>query len=77
MKTVLSEQQIYIEFGKCIKYHRELQTMSQTDLAGKLGISQSMVCRIESGERKVDLGLAIKLCDAVKLDIRDFARNYL
>ena len=64
-------------FGKYIKDIRLRKGLNQSELASKLGMSQSYYSRIESGKRDVDLAVAIKICDTIGVDIRDFANKYL
>ena len=77
MNSVLNVEEIHMAFGEYIKKAREKNKMTQQELADKVGLSQSYIGRIESGLRKIDLGIAIKLCDAVGMDVRDFAHKYL
>lgn len=64
-------------FGKYIKDIRERKGLSQTEVALSLGMSQPYYSRIESGKRDVDLAVAIKICEVIGVDIRDFANKYL
>ena len=66
-----------VYFGKRIKAARENKKMSQHDVAPKAGISQAFLSYIERGERDLPLSLAIKLCEIVSLDIKDFMEDCL
>ena len=66
-----------LEFGKYIRDRRERKNMYQREVARKVGISQVHLSNIERGEREISLVLAIKLCDAVGADMRDFMSRYL
>lgn len=66
-----------IAFGKFIAAEREKQELYQRDVAEKIGISQVYYSYIERGERTVDLVLALRICDALELDLRDFIASYM
>ena len=66
-----------IKFGEYIKTARGRINMSQLELANKTGISQSYLSYLESGDRSIDLTLALKLCEAVGMDLRDFINKHL
>lgn len=48
--------------GSCIKELRESKSLSQSDLAIYLGISQPLLSQIEAGNRNLNLTLLDKLC---------------
>ena len=66
-----------VAFGKFIAAEREKQEIYQKDIAAKIGISQVYYSYIERGERTVDLVLALKICEALGIDMRDFISNYM
>ena len=59
-------------FGKFIKEAREYKGLSQTEAAELVGITQSYLSYLEKGRREIDLVLAMRLCDVVGVDMRDF-----
>lgn len=65
------------EFGSYIKQARQWRNMTQTDVAEQLGIHQTYYSMIERGEREVDLVLALKICQELRLDMRDFITKFL
>ncbi len=67
----------HVQFGKFIRNAREAKGLYQSDLAEQVGIVQSYLSRLERGERDIDLALAITLCDALNLDIKDFIKRYM
>ena len=67
----------HIKFGEYIKSARERKKMSQYEVAPMVGISQPYLSYIERGERDIDFVLALKLCDAVDVDIREFIEDLL
>ena len=70
-------QEYHIKFGDYINKTRKRRKLKQTQLAEMVGITQPHLSYIERGMRDVDLALAIRLCDVLKVDIRDFANKYL
>lgn len=67
----------HIKFGECIKKARERKEMSQYEVAPMVGISQPYLSYIEQGKRDIDFVLALKLCEAVGVDIREFIEEHL
>lgn len=65
------------EFGSYIKQAREWRNMTQSEIAELLEINQSYYSLIENGKREVDLVLALKICQELKLDMRDFITKFL
>ena len=65
-----------VAFGKWIKEARERKDLRQLDVAEMADIKQSYYSMIENGQRNVDLNLAIRICQILKLDIGDFTKRY-
>lgn len=51
------------DIGKELKYHREANGYTQSDLAKATGISQQKISYIESGKHSPSIDLCIKLAD--------------
>lgn len=66
-----------IEFGSFIRQGREKLSLYQSDVAHSLGISQPYYSAIERGERNVDLVLALKICDLLKLNLNNYVSLFL
>lgn len=47
--------------------------LTQVQLADRLGQAQSVVSKLESGERRLELGELISICEACGIRIVDFA----
>lgn len=73
----IDSKECYSSFGKFIKQARVLQGLGQVELSEKCGISQSNLSRIEAGGRIVEFSLAIRLCEALNLDIKEFIDELL
>jgi transcriptional regulator with XRE-family HTH domain len=50
--------------------------LRQKDIAEKLGVPQSYVSKIESGERRIDLIELKEYCEALGSDLGEFISNY-
>ncbi len=74
---MLDDQQCQIDFGLFMKEGREKQRLYQSQVADLLEISQQYYSQIENGVRNVDLVLALKICEVLKLNMTDFIRTYL
>lgn len=72
----LNVEECHKNFGQFIKEARILKGYSQVEIAELTGITQSYYSRIETGDRDVDLALAIKICDALDFDINLFTKQY-
>lgn len=72
----MEDKQYNIAFGVFVRDGREARGLYQSDVADKIGISQSHLARIESGDRTISLSLAMKLCYQLNLDINDFTKQY-
>lgn len=49
--------------------------VTQAELAGKLGVPQSVVSKYESGERRLDVVELRQVCRALQLPLVDFVRR--
>ena len=61
-----------VRFGAFFKRKRIEAGMIAASVADKLGVSTSNIYMIENGQRNVDLWMALKLCDVVGADIREY-----
>ncbi len=55
-----------------LKEFREKQGLSQTELAGLVGLKQTTISQYESGSRRPNLSMAKKLSDALGISLDDF-----
>ena len=65
------------DFGKFIREKREQLDLYQSNVASELGITQAYYSQIECGVRNVDLVLAIKICQVLKLNLNDYIKEYM
>lgn len=73
---MLDDKACLRSFGEFIRLGRESQCLSQTHIASLLGITQQYYSHIETGRRNVDLVLALKICEVLKLNLNSFIRTY-
>ena len=67
--------EINLQIGHKIKTKRRKLSISQADLAKKLLISPSYLNLIESGKRKVNVDILIKLSKELNLEISDISKQ--
>ena len=66
----------YRIFLSVLRQTREGKGMTQTELAGKLGLTQSTVSKCERGERRLDLAELRFFCEAMEASLSDFVAQY-
>lgn len=59
---------------KFLRDEREKAGLAQVELAKKLGVPQSCVSKVESGERRVDLVELQNICKALGISLLKFVR---
>ncbi len=67
--------QNYIKIGPKIKAFRRQIGMQANKLAQQIGISPSYLNLIESGKRKIDGDLLLKVCEVLKIDLSDLTNK--
>ncbi len=61
--------------GRKIRQLRKDRKLTQSELASKMGIQQSDLCRMETGEYKVSLEALFKILRIFDLSISDFFQD--
>lgn len=64
-------------FGDFIKSQRERLNLTQYEVASRAGTTQGYISKVEKGMKEPTITLALKICDALKLNINDFAKDYI
>ena len=67
--------QIDIQIGHKIKNTRKKLRITQADLSKKLSISPTYLNLMESGKRKIDLDLLLKISNELKVDVSDISKK--
>ena len=60
-----------INFGKRVRALRDLQAITQDELAHKAGLDRSYVGQIERGEKNITIRNIYKLAAALKVSVKD------
>ena len=68
--------QISLQIGHKIKTKRRKLGVSQLDLSKKLSISPSYLNLIESGKRKINVDLLLKLTNELGIEISDIFTKF-
>ncbi len=63
--------------GAKIRQLRKEQNMTQSDLARRIAVQQSDLCRMETGEYKVSLDTLLKILGVFGVEIGEFFRGEL
>lgn len=63
-------------FRELLKETRVAKNLTQSDVAGRLGLPQSYVSKCESGERRLDFVETVRVCEALGMSIEEFAAAY-
>ena len=61
-----------IKIGKFIAECRKRKSLTQIQLAEKLNLSQTVVSKIETCERRLDVIELIDVCEAINISYLDF-----
>lgn len=75
----ISTKECHAEFGEFIREARtnRSEPLYQAELAERVGITQTYLSCIERGKRNIDLALALKLCDALDVDMQKFILTFM
>ena len=71
-----ADKQFAKRFGAYICAGRIAKNLSQAEAAEGLGVSQPYYSYIETGNRSIDLALAMRICKFLDLDLGAFINNY-
>ena len=67
----LSVESVYYAIGENIRMARLKQRLSQQDVGDRIGLTHTVVSRIERGVSRADLDCLVKIADAVGLELID------
>src|SRR5262245_15067296 len=68
---LLRRQQLPL-VGKRIRQLRKDRSLTQAELAGRVGVQQSDLCRMETGEYKVSLETLFKILKIFEMNVGEF-----
>lgn len=69
-KSIYSQE--YSLFLEHLRKAREEQGLTQTEVAERLGQTQSFVSKVERGERRIDIVELRAFCNAIGIDLPKF-----
>jgi transcriptional regulator with XRE-family HTH domain len=72
-RVVRRRQTVFV--GEKIRQIRKTQGMTQSELARRIGVQQSDLCRMETGEYKVALDTLLRILVVFGLEIGEFFRG--
>ena len=67
IKTIYTRE--YRILLRILKSKRQQKRISQQDMATRLGVHQSFVSKIESGERRIDVIELFRYCEAIGIEV--------
>lgn len=66
-----SMNDVYENFGRILTYHRSLKDLTQSEVADRMGISQSAYAYFEAGKRRIPLADIMKLADVLDFNVNE------
>jgi len=63
----------YQTFLRCLREARKKAGLTQTQLAERIGETQSLISKCERGERRIDVVELSKFCNAIGISLAEFA----
>ncbi len=73
MAKIKKRQEIFI--GAKIRHLRKERNVTQAELAQKIGVQQSDLCRMENGEYKVSLETLFNILSIFEINIAEFFKG--
>jgi len=64
-----------MDYGEKIRLLRKKKKLSAEKLGKLVGFSQSMISKLENGERNIDIYVLEKICSALGLTLAEFFAN--
>ena len=62
----------YRQFLELLRAERLKAGVTQAKLANRIGVTQSVISKMETGERRLDVVEVLEICDALRISQRDF-----
>lgn len=72
-RTARRRQTVFV--GSKIRQLRKERNLTQSELAARIGVQQSDLCRMENGEYRVSLDTLFKILGVFGMDIGEFFRD--
>jgi len=74
-KTIYTRE--YRILLRILRSKRQQKRISQEDLAKKLGVPQSFISKIESGERRIDVIDLFRYCEVLNIELVQFIKELI
>jgi transcriptional regulator with XRE-family HTH domain len=72
MRSKIAFRKEYNVLLECIRVTREQANVTQSQLAQQLGIDQTVISKMETGERRIDFIELRNICNALNIDLQLF-----
>lgn len=72
----MDTKEFQIQFGKAIRMARLQKGLNQFQMAELVGVTQSYLSYIESGERDLSFLLAVQICSRLGLNVQEIIDQY-
>ena len=59
----------WVKLGKKLRCSRERKGLNQEDIARLVGVSNSLICQLESGKKTVSVNNLIKICRVLDVNL--------
>lgn len=73
--TVTDTPVLSLTFGNFIRNARLEKNLTQSEVAARAKVEQAYLSKVERDAREPSLTIALRICDALELDINDFVKQ--
>jgi len=64
-----SDLMVYRQIGEMLKLRRKDLGLRQADISTRLHMPQSAISKVETGERRIELVEAVRICEAYEMEL--------
>ena len=75
LKSIHSRR--YKDFLRFLRTERERVGVTQQVLGERIGVPQSIISKMESGERRLDVIEVMEICEALEIDSKIFFSSFI
>ena len=65
----MEESELYSQFGRLVRQHRERLKLSQAQVGAAIGLSRASIANIETGRQHIPMHHLYRLARALKVDV--------
>jgi transcriptional regulator with XRE-family HTH domain len=73
---VVNEQRFLKDFGRRLASYRKSRHLTQEKLADLVGLHRTYIGFIEQGKRNPSIGNIYKICEALRISIKDLFKGF-